>query len=110
MRPFAVMSSYPGVSPTYSFHDLGQAAAHLTLQARAMGLHAHQFAGFDHDVVAETLRIPPYIRLITGIAVGAKGDAAGANERDRAKEERERTRRPLAEIAFTTSWGRPWHV
>jgi len=36
-----------------ALHDAGQAAAHLTFQARAMGLHAHQFAGFDHDALAE---------------------------------------------------------
>ena len=36
----------------YALYDLGQSVAHLTLQAQAMGLHSHQFAGFElqHDV------------------------------------------------------------
>ncbi|MEQ6899962.1 nitroreductase family protein [Nocardioides sp. YIM 152588] len=94
--------------PEYSFHDLGQAAAHLTLQARAMGLHAHQFAGFDRDAVAAELGYPSYVRLLTGIAVGVPGDPATATERDRSKEERVRDRRPVADFAFAGSWGTPW--
>ncbi|TIC89141.1 nitroreductase [Nocardioides sp. GY 10113] len=94
--------------PEYSFHDLGQAAAHLTLQARAMGLQAHQFAGFDKEAVAAALGYPGHVRLLTGIAVGALGDPATATERDRSKQERTRERRPLAEIAYADAWGRPW--
>ena len=94
--------------PTYSYYDLGQAAAHLTLQARAMGLHAHQFAGFDHEAVAAAVGLPSYVRLVSGIAVGLPGDPAQAEERDRAKQDRERVRRPLGEIAYGAHWGRPW--
>lgn len=94
--------------PTYSFYDLGQAAAHVTLQARAMGLHAHQFAGFDHEAVAEAVGLPAYVRLLSGIAVGRLGDPALADERDRARQERERVRRPLDEIAYGEHWGRSW--
>ncbi|MDQ8045565.1 MAG: nitroreductase family protein, partial [Solirubrobacteraceae bacterium] len=42
----------------YSGYDLGQAAAHLSVQASHLGLHAHQFAGFDHDGVAERFGVP----------------------------------------------------
>ena len=56
----------------YALYDVGQAAAHLTLQARAMGLHAHQFAGFDHDALAEDLGLPATHVLLTGIAVGRR--------------------------------------
>jgi len=94
--------------PTYSYYDLGQAAAHLTLQARAMGLHAHQFAGFDHEAVAAEVGLPPYVRLVSGIAVGVPGDPGLADERERAKEDRERVRRPLADIAYGDAWGVPW--
>jgi nitroreductase len=98
-------------APAYSDHalyDVGQAAAHLTLQAGAMGLHAHQFAGYDHAAVAAALGVPDWVRLLTGIAVGVPGDPSIASERERGKHERERVRRPVAGFAFAGRWGRPW--
>lgn len=89
----------------YALYDVGQAAAHLTLQARAMGLHAHQFAGFDHEALAEALGLPATHRLLTGIAVGALGDPAEVDERTAARDHRDRVRRPLAEWAFTGAFG-----
>lgn len=92
----------------YPFHDLGQASAHLTLQARAMGLDAHQFAGFDHDAVGEALGVPAHAQVVAGIAVGVRGNPAEVSERDAEREHRVRSRRPLAETAYGDSWGTPW--
>jgi len=95
-------------APAYSdhaLHDVGQAAAHLTLQARAMGLHAHQFAGFDHDALAEALDLPPTHQLLTGIAVGVPGDPADVDERTAARDHRDRLRRPLSQWAFGGRFG-----
>ncbi|GAA5140326.1 nitroreductase family protein [Nocardioides marinquilinus] len=96
----------------HAHHDLGQAVAHLTLQARAMGLHAHQFAGFDADAAAAALGVPDGVRLMTGVAVGARGDAAEVPKRDAEREQRPRVRRPLEEVAtggpFGTPWDAPW--
>jgi nitroreductase len=92
----------------YACHDLGQAAAHLTLQARAMGLHAHQFGGFDREAVAAELGVPAHFRVMTGIAVGVRGNPDEVPERDSEREQRERRRRPLAEFAYGASWGHPW--
>ena len=89
----------------YSQYDLGQAAAHLTIQAHAQGLHAHQFAGFDHDAVAERFAVPSHWEVTTGIAVGRIGDPASLDERSREKEALPRTRRPIREFAFTGTWG-----
>ncbi len=86
----------------------GQAAAHLSLQAHAMGLWAHQFRGFDKDPVASALGVPPYWRIIAGIAVGVRGDPAEVPERDQERERRVRARKPLAEIAYGDAWGVPW--
>ncbi|WP_249666228.1 nitroreductase family protein [Nocardioides faecalis] len=94
--------------PAYAVHDLGQASAHLTLQAHAMGLAAHQFSGFDHDAVAAELGLPEHARLLAGIAVGVRGDPGAVSERDAERDSRERTRRPLAETAFGDAWGTPW--
>ncbi|WP_340537812.1 nitroreductase family protein [Nocardioides sp. GXZ039] len=91
-------------SPDYARYDLGQAAAHVTLQARAMGLHAHQFAGFDHEAAAVALGVPDHVRLMSGIAVGARGPADDVPERDREREQRPRERRPLAELTDPARW------
>ena len=94
----------------YALYDVGQAAAHLTLQARAMGLHTHQFAGFDHDALAVDLQLPATHALLTGIAVGHQGDPASVDERTAAREHRGRERRELAEIARVGTWTEPWTV
>jgi nitroreductase len=97
-----------GYKPYYAEYDTGQAAAHLTLQARAMGLHAHQFAGFDKAAVADELRVPSYYRLMAGIAVGVLGNPDDVSDRERDREQRERRRRPLAAVAHGARWGVPW--
>jgi nitroreductase len=94
--------------PGSSCYDLGQAAAHLTLQATAMGLAAHQFAGFDRDGVAADLGVPASFRVMSGIALGRRGDPAEVAERDREREDRPRVRRGLPEFVHVDGWGTPW--
>lgn len=92
----------------YTAYDLGQAAAHVTLQARSMGLHAHQFSGFDQDAVHADLDVPDHFRVMTGIAIGVPGDPDDVDERTRERDERVRHRKPLETIAYGDSWGAPW--
>ena len=40
----------------YAMFDLGQAVAHITVQARSMGLQVRQFGGFNHRAAAEASR------------------------------------------------------
>lgn len=93
--------------PAHACYDLGQAAAHVTLQARATGLHAHQFSGFDRPAVAAALGVPDHYRVMSGIAVGRRGPASAAPESEVEREARPRTRKPLADVALTR-WGEPW--
>ncbi|GAA4817320.1 nitroreductase family protein [Nocardioides caeni] len=97
----------PG-DPTFPAYGVGLAAGQVVLQARAMGLHAHQFAGFDHDAVAAALEVPAHAKVLTGIAVGRRGAPDGMSERDAERDHRERRRLPLAEIAFGARWGEPF--
>jgi nitroreductase len=92
----------------YALYDVGQAAAHLTLQARAMGLHSHQFAGFDHEALAADLDLPATHVLLTGIAVGVQGDPASVDERTAARDGRLRERGGLDAIARAGTWAAPW--
>ena len=90
-----------GDSPAYSDYaeyDVGQAAAHLTVQATSMGFGVHQFAGFDHDGVAQAFAIRDHFKVLTGIAIGRHAPpevVAAADEREREREQRVRTRREL---------------
>lgn len=36
----------------FALYDLGQAVAHMTVQARALDLHVRHFRAFDRDSVA----------------------------------------------------------
>lgn len=96
------------VNTTYAFYDLGQAVAHLTLQAHSMGLFAHQFAGFDQETAARELGVPGHLTTPVGIAIGVRGDPQDASERDREREQRPRERTPLSQLAHLDQWGERW--
>jgi nitroreductase len=82
----------------YAAYDLGQAVAHLGVQAAHLGLSCHQFAAFDHDRLAREAQVPAHWRVTTGIAVGlALESEVGV-----------RTRRPLAEVAHGARFGSPY--
>jgi nitroreductase len=90
---------------SHTQYDLGQAAAHLSVQAHALGLHAHQFAGFDAAATAERFGVPSHWEVTTGIALGRVGDPDVLEDSARDKELAERKRRPLDEFVFTGAWG-----
>ena len=94
----------------HAAYDLGQAAAHITLQARSMALHAHQFAGFDRPAVAARLGVPPHYEVMSGIAIGRRGTPDDVDERTRGREDRVRRRKQLAEFVYADSWGTPWRA
>lgn len=88
----------------YAEYDLGQAAAHVTIQARSLGLETRQFAGFDHDGVATTFNIPSNYKVMVGIAVGVHQPDPEQSDRDR----RPRVRKDVSEFAFADAWERSW--
>lgn len=66
----------------FADYDLGQAVAHLTIQAHAMGLACRQFRAFDLDGLATDLRLAPGWEIVSMTAVGRPGEAP-APERER---------------------------
>lgn len=54
----------------FAAYDLGQALAHLTFQAHAMGLAVHQFRAFDRDALRAELEVPRHWQPTTMAAVG----------------------------------------
>jgi nitroreductase len=71
----------------FADYDLGQAVAHMTVQAQLMGLACRQFRAFDLDGLSAALDIAPgwQIMTITAVGVGAGGEDA-------------RERRPLEDL------------
>lgn len=85
----------------YAAYDLGQAAAHLTVQAQAMGLGVRQFAGFDHARVATEFGVPASWQVTTGIAVGRVLETEPPADRPRVRKE-------IPEFVFAGDFGEPW--
>lgn len=62
----------------FADYDLGQAVAHLTFQAHALGLAVHQFRAFDRDGVRAAFGVPAHFEVTTMAAIGRP--AAGAQD------------------------------
>ncbi|MGC4111976.1 MAG: nitroreductase family protein [Nocardioides sp.] len=81
----------------FSLYDLGQAVAHLTLQAEAMDLRVRQFRAFDRDGVAADFDVPPHWEVTTMAAIGRV--PAGA-EPPSTTDSASRQRRSIEEILW----------
>jgi nitroreductase len=84
--------------PDGAAYDLGQAVAHLTVQATALGLHARQVLAVDRAGLAADLHLADDIRPYAVIAVGQLGDPFSLPADLVAEETALRRRRPLAEL------------
>jgi nitroreductase len=62
----------------FSVYDLGQAVAHLTLQAQALGLAARQFRAFNRAGVAAEFAVPEHWEVTTMAAIGRPALAGAA--------------------------------
>ena len=91
----------------HAFHDTGMAAEHLALQATALGLAAHQMAGFDIKKARTDLKIPSGYEPVAMIAVGYPGDPNLLPDYLKQRELNPRERKPVADIAFSGQWGIP---
>jgi|SRR5262245_31262542 len=88
----------------HAFHDTGMAVENLVLQATALGLVAHQMAGFQIDQARVDCQIPAGYEPVAMIAVGYPGDPAQLSDRLRAKEGLPRVRKPLTELVYSSRW------
>ena len=88
----------------HALYDVGQAAANLALQATALGLMAHQMAGFDAEKARSEFLIPGGHEPASVIAVGYPGDPASLPEKLREKELATRQRKPQHDFVFWDTW------
>ncbi len=54
----------------FSIYDLGQAVAHMTLQAEALGLSTRQFRAFSREGLTTEFAVPEHWEVTTMMAVG----------------------------------------
>jgi nitroreductase len=79
-------------------YDAGQAAAHITVQAAALGLVVHQMGGFNRDGLRAEFQLPDTIQPLAMMAIGRWDPAAPLPDRLREREFGPRRRKPLAEL------------
>lgn len=96
---------YNGKPNSHAWYDVGQAVAHLSIQAMAHNLYLHQMAGFYPDKAHEVYNIPEDYRAITALAIGYLGNIDELPDDLRKRELGQRRRKPLNELLFTGTWG-----
>jgi nitroreductase len=84
-----------------NLYDLGQAVAHLTVQATALGLHVRQLVDLDRPGLGADLDLPAGVRPHVVVAVGQLGDPLSLPADLLGSETGLRRRRPLAELLLT---------
>jgi nitroreductase len=90
-----------------ALYDLGAAASYLTLQAAALGISAHQMAGFDANAAHKAFAVPENYVIGAVIALGYQGEPETLpNEQFRAQEVAPRTRKSLKHFVFS-AWDTP---
>lgn len=87
----------------FAHYDLGQAVAHMTFQAHALGLAVHQFRAFDRDAVEGDFAVPAHWEVTSMSAIGkALGEANGHSGPGSSRE-----RRSIADITWARARSEP---
>lgn len=92
-----------GTERRWATYDVGQAVAHLSVQAHHDGLHVHQMGGFDADGVRAAFGLDGGILPLSVTALGTLGDAETLPEPLRTRERAPRTRYALADLLLTNA-------
>jgi nitroreductase len=86
-----------GKALSHAWYDLGQAVAHLSVQATVEGILVHQMGGFDSDALAIALGLDDHHRVVSVMTLGVQGDVADLPENLQEREQAPRVRRPLGQ-------------
>jgi len=85
----------------FALYDLGQAVAHMTIQAQSLGLFARQFRAFDQSGIAAEFDVPDHWQVTSMSAFGRLRAAAGPEPATVSAEvASSRQRRPVSEISW----------
>jgi nitroreductase len=82
----------------FALYDLGQAVAHMTIQAQALGLFARQFRAFDRSGIAKEFGVPEHWEVTTMSVFGRV--PADASSAARSTPESSPERRPIDDLLW----------
>ena len=88
-------------SREYFLHDTGMALMSLLYRGVDQGLLVHPMAGWREGALRAALGLPEEFVPMAVVAVGYPGKAEELDEATRKKDGKERTRKPLGEVAFS---------
>ncbi|WP_194420810.1 nitroreductase family protein [Microbacterium abyssi] len=100
---FAEETDADGNPRPWAQYDLGQAVAHLSVQAHADGLFVHQMGGIERDALQALPGVEDRFTPVSVIALGEIGDASTLSEKLQQREVAPRARRPLAETVIASA-------
>ncbi|MFF5215066.1 nitroreductase family protein [Micromonospora sp. NPDC000442] len=98
-----LLAAYHSTDNPFAAYDLGQAVAHLTVQATALGLHVRQVTELDRPGLVADLDLPSEVRPYVVTAVGQLGDPFSLPADLLVRETSLRHRQPLAELLLSCS-------
>ncbi len=87
----------------HAWHDLGLSNSQLIIQATHLGYFGHIMGGFSAERAAEALKIRGNYDIVCIIALGEKGDGSDLNENHKERENQERERKSIGEVAIEIS-------
>lgn len=96
----AETESADGKAQPWAEYDLGQAVAHLSVQAQSEGLHLHQMGGFDRDAIRASFNLESRFTPVSVTAIGAIGSLDQLPEALREREAAPRVRMPLDDLVL----------
>ncbi len=86
-------------------HDLGLAAANLSLEATARSLTVHQMIGILPEKARDIYLVPADHQVTTALAIGYPATPETIPEALKERDTKARQRKPLAEFVFAGTWG-----
>jgi nitroreductase len=87
----------------WATYDLGQAVAHLSVQAQHEGLHTHQMGGFDGEALKAAFGLGETLKVVSVIALGVPGDVDVLPDALREREVAPRERLTLDELVLRSA-------
>ncbi len=87
----------------FALHDVGLAMGGLLAQATSMGLKVHQMGGFSAGAAREGLGIPDDYEPVAMFVIGYYGNPDDLSDDLRKRDQAERKRKPLSEVATRAS-------
>lgn len=98
-------SSKSGKPNEYYRYDVGQALAHLTIQAASEDLFVHQMGGFDANKLSKSLFINDDHEPVSVFTIGYQGDYRELHPNHQKLELADRTRKSQEDFIFSGKFG-----